>query len=113
MSCKKTIAVLIAGGLAAYPGLAQAQSSDFDRAFAQRGAEARVSFTIPLGNSAEKSKTAPRLGFAVRNYAHSSSPPTDWMLADPEPYREVRLGFTLEDTPQLMMNDEILVFIYF
>ena len=108
MLLKKVFVGLIACQLAILPGLAQAQSSHFDRAFAPQGAEARVSFTIPLGNSPDKTKTAPRLGFAVRNYEQSSRSSTDWMLADADPYREMRLGLTLEDTPTLMLNDEVL-----
>lgn len=109
MSLKKIPALLIAFYLSALPGLAQAQNSDFDRAFARQGAEARVSFTIPLGNSSDKTKTAPRVGFAVRNYEQTSTPSWDWMLADAAPFREVQLGLTLEDTPKLMMNDRILI----
>jgi len=68
MTFKTSIAALIAFQVALLPSLAQAQFSEFDRAFAPHGAEARLSFTIPLGNSSQKSKAAPRLGFAVRNY---------------------------------------------
>ena len=80
-----------------------------DRAFARHGAEARVSFTIPLGNSSQKSKTAPRLNLGVRNYAQASSASTDWMRVDRQDYRDVSLGFTLEETPKLMMNDQVLL----
>lgn len=96
MLSKKSIAILIACQFALLPGLAQAQSSEFDRSFAPQGVEARLSFTIPLGDSPSKSKTAPRLGFGVRNYEQSSSPSMDWMLADRESYRETQLSFTLE-----------------
>ena len=109
MNFKTTIATLIACQFALLPSLAQAQSSEFDRAFAPQAAEARLSFTIPLGNSSQKSKTVPRLGFAVRNYEQSVSPSRDWMLADPKPFRETQLGFTLEETPKLMMNDQVLL----
>ena len=109
MNFKTTIATLIACQFALLPSLAQAQSSEFDRAFAPQAAEVRLSFTIPLGNSSQKSKTVPRLGFAVRNYEQSASPSRDWMLADPKPFRETQLGFTLEETPKLIMNDQILI----
>ena len=95
--------------LTAFPLTAQAQASEFDRAFARQGAEARVSFTIPLGHSSEKSKTAPRLNLGVRNYAQASSASTDWMRVDRQDYRDVSLGFTLEETPKLMMNDQVLL----
>ena len=109
MTSKKTILSLCALQLTAFPLTAQAQSSEFDRAFARQGAEARVSFTIPLGNSSQKSKTAPRLNLGVRNYAQASSASTDWMRVDRQDYRDVSLGFTLEETPKLMMNDQVLL----
>lgn len=109
MSAKKFIATLIACQLAVLPTLAQAQSSDFNHAFARQGTEARMSFTIPLGNSLDKTKTAPRLNFGVRNYTQPSTSSIDWMRADPHPFKEVHLGFTLEKTPQLMMNDQVLI----
>ena len=108
MTSKKTILSLCALQLTAFPLTAQAQSSEFDRAFARQGAEARVSFTIPLGHSSEKSKTAPRLNLGVRNYAQASSASTDWMRSDRQDYRDVSLGFTLEATPKLMMNEQVL-----
>ena len=108
MTLKKTILSLCALQLTAFPLTAQAQSSEFDRAFARQGAEARVSFTIPLGHSSEKSKTAPRLNLGVRNYAQASSASTDWMRSDRQDYRDVSLGFTLEATPKLMMNEQVL-----
>ena len=85
-----------------------AQSSDFDRAFAKTGAEARISFSVPLGNSPDKTKTAPRLNFGVRHYAEPSKASADWMRADRQDYRDVSLGFTLEETPKLMMNEQNL-----
>ena len=109
MTSKKTILSLCALQLTAFPLTAQAQSSEFDRAFARQGAEARVSFTILLGNSSQKSKTAPRLNLGVRNYAQASSASTDWMRVDRQDYRDVSLGFTLEETPKLMMNDQVLL----
>lgn len=109
MLLKKFIAALFACQLAALPTVAQAQSSDFNSAFAREGAEARISFTIPLGNSIDKRKTVPRLNLDVRNYTQPSTSSIDWMRADPHPFKEVRLGFTLEKTPQLMMNDQVLV----
>ena len=108
MTSKKTILSLCALQLTAFPLTAQAQSSEFDRAFARQGAEARVSFTIPLGHSSEKSKTAPRLNLGVRNYAQASSASTDWMRVDRQDYRDVSLGFTLEERPKLMMNEQVL-----
>ena len=108
MTLKKTILSLCALQLTAFPLTAQAQSSEFDRAFARQGAEARVSFTIPLGHSSEKSKTAPRLNLGVRNYAQASSASTDWMRSDRQDYRDMSLGFTLEAMPKLMMNEQVL-----
>ena len=108
MNFKTTIATLIACQFALLPSLAQAQSPEFDRAFASKGAEARLSFTIPLGNSSQKSKTAPRLNLGVRNYAQASSASTDWMRVDRQDYRDVSLGLTLEERPKLMMNEQVL-----
>lgn len=109
MTIKQIALTLTACHLAVLPGLAQAQSSDFDRAFAPQGAEARFSLTIPLGESASASKTAPRLDFGVRNYARSSDLSLDWMRVDEPDYREMRLGFTLKDSPQFMMNERVIV----
>ena len=85
-----------------------AQSSDFDRAFAKTGAEARISFSVPLGNSPDKTKTAPRLNFGVRHYAEPSKASADWMRADRQDYRDVSLGLTLEETSKLMLNEQVL-----
>lgn len=109
MSLKKLIAPLLACQLAMLPSLAQAQSSNFDQAFSRPGAEARLSFTIPLGHSSDKTKTAPRLNLGVRNYSQSSKISLDWVRADRDNYQEVRLGFTLEEMPKLMMNEQVLV----
>jgi len=109
MTFKQIALTLSACHLAMLPGLAQAQSSSFDRAYAPQGAEARFSLTIPLGESSSASKTAPRLDFGVRNYAQSSDISLDWMRNDEPNYREMRLGFTLEDSPQLMMNERVIV----
>lgn len=114
MTLKTLITALVAVQFAALPQLAQAQSSDFgsgyNGAFHQQGAEARLSFSIPLGESADRAKTKPRLDFAVRNYASSPNRSVDWMLADKERFTEARLGFTLESNPQLMLNDQVLHF---
>ena len=110
MSVKKCIAALITCQLAALPTLAQAQSSDFNHAFARHGTEARMSFTIPLGNSPDKRKMAPRLNLGVRNYTQTSTSSRDWVMReDLHAFKEVRLGFTLEETPQLMMNGQVLI----
>jgi len=92
--------------LALMPCLAQAQSSDFDRAFAQRGAVARLTFSIPLGDSPDKAKTAPRLDFGVRNYAQDSRDVNDWMLRGEPEFRDARFGLTPGDAPQLMLNGQ-------
>jgi len=86
----------------------QAQSSEFDRAFNPYGAEARVSFSIPFGDSPDRTKTKPRLDFAVRHYANSSQTSIDWMMVNQAPYRETRLGLTLEQSPQVMLNNQVL-----
>lgn len=109
MSIKKIGLSACALQCAFLPMVVHAQSSDFDRAFIRQGAEARVSFTIPLGHSSDKLKTAPRLNLGVRNYTQSSSSSTDWMFSDRQSYRDVNLGLTLEATPKLMMNDQLLV----
>ena len=106
MTLKTIVSILIGLQVALLPNLAQAQSSDFDQAFAKRGAEARLSFTIPLGKSSQTSKTAPRLEFGIRNY---SQPSKGWLLSAQPEYQETRLGFTLGETPQLMLNDQILI----
>lgn len=108
MSLKIIITPLIAAQLALLPTAAQAQSSDFNHPFARQGSEARMSFTIPLGHSSDKTKTAPRLNLGVRHYTQPSPSSLDWMLADPHAFKDVRIGLTLEDTPKLMMNGQVL-----
>lgn len=114
MTFKIFIAALVAVQIAALPQIAHAQSSDFgagyNGAFNQQGAEARLSFTIPLGESADRAKTKPRLDFAVRNYASTPNRSVDWMLEDKERFTEARLGFTLESSPQWRLNDQPLHF---
>ena len=109
MTLKTLLLSLCVMTLAAIPFAAQAQFSDFDRNFAPTGTEARLSFTVPFGQSSNKTKTAPRLNLGVRNYAQASSASTDWMRVDRQDYRDVSLGFTLEETPKLMMNDQVLL----
>jgi len=94
---------------AVFPFASQAQSSDFERQFSPRGTEARLSFTLPMGESTDKIKTAPRLDFAVRNYQTSDPRSRSWIFADQSNYRQTRLGFTLTDNPQLMLNDQVLI----
>jgi len=91
------------------PNFAQAQSSDFENAFNRQGAEARVSLTIPLGRSENKTKTSPRLNLGFRNYEQESHLGTDWVYADKQNYRDMSLGFTLESKPKLMMNEQVLI----
>jgi len=106
----KTIIFSLAGlPVALLPLTAQAQSSDFDRAFAQQGTEARISFSIPFGNSSDKTKTAPRLNFGVRHYVEPSKVSADWMRQNRNDYRDVSLGFTFEETPKLMLNEQVLM----
>ena len=88
---------------------AYGKTSDFERAFAQQGTQARISLSIPLGHSLNKTKTAPRLNFGVRQYAQPSRVSTDWIRRDRNEYRDVNLGFTFEETPKLMLNDQLLM----
>ena len=110
MSAKKFIAAFVACQLAVLPTLAQAQSSDFNHAFTRHGTEVRMSFTIPLGNSLDKRKTEPRLNLGVRNYTQTPTSSKDWMMRENlYAFNEVHLGFTIEETPQLMMNGQALI----
>ncbi len=95
--------------LVLFPMASYAQTSNLDSAFARQGMEARVSFTIPLGETSKGPKAKPRLYFGVRHYTQVSTTPTDWFLNGQMAYRDVSLGFTIEDTPRLMMNEQILV----
>ena len=115
MTLKTFIAAIAVCQMAALPSLSQAQSSDFDRTYLRQGAEARLSFSIPIGESSDRSKTKPRLDFAVRNYAQPSNQSLDWMMIDNDrfgqnAYSETRLSFTLENDPQWMLNDQTLDF---
>ena len=108
MSFNKVLLLLPGLQFMLYPMAVQAQSADIDHAFAQTGAEARTSLTIPLGHSPNNTKTAPRLNLGVRNYQQPSNSTTNWMRADRQDYRDVSLCFTLEETPKLMMNEQNL-----
>ena len=119
---KRTIICKILGGAfgalyLCFAATAQAQFSEFgsgfDRAYAPQATEGRIRFSIPLGESQNRSKTKPRLDFAIRDYNQSSGRRNDWMRANPNPfnqteYSETRLGFTLESKPQWMLNDQLL-----
>ena len=95
--------------LALWPSLALAQSSGFDNAYTPRGSEARLSFTIPIGESSKTYKTAPRLELGLRRYSQQPLAATDWMLNDRPNFTEARLGFTLSDAPNFLLNNQVLV----
>lgn len=109
MIYRKILVSLAALSVALLPHLAMAQSSDFDRAFHDRGAEARLSLRIPLGEGVNKTKTTPRLELGVRHYTESNSASTDWMRVGQPNFQDARLSLTLESNPQFMLNDQVLV----
>lgn len=109
MTFHKILAFIVSLNVALLPHLAMAQSSDFDRAFQDRGAEARLSLRIPLGEGVNKTKTTPRLELGVRHYTDTNAVSTNWMLADQPNYQDARLSLTLESNPQFMLNDQVLV----
>ena len=74
MSFNKVLLLLPGLQFMLYPMAVQAQSADIDHAFAQTGAEARISLTIPLGHSSNKTKTAPRLNLGAVSYTHLTLP---------------------------------------
>jgi len=110
MTIRKILASAIAFSSALIPRMSMAQSSDFDRAFQERGAEARLSLRIPFGQGENTTKTAPRLELGVRHYTDPNAALTDWMLTGQPDFQEARLSLTLESTPQFMLNDQILIF---
>jgi len=90
---------------------AYAQSSDFDAAFAPRGAEARISLTIPLGWETKSAKSKPQLALVGRQY-QSDRGAVDWALKTPgteERVIESRLSMTLSSQPEFLMNDQLIV----
>jgi len=105
----KTVLFGVSGiQLALFPMCGYAQTSNFDSAFGQQSVEARLSLNIPLGESGDRSKTKPRLNFGVRSYSQKPSLSTDWMRVGQQNYRDISFGVTIEGTPQLMMNEQVL-----
>lgn len=102
-------AVLFVLPFTLFSSFALAQSSSFDNAYAPRGSEARLSFTIPIGEGSKTSKTAPRLDFGLRNYSQRPYAAADWMLESQPNYKEARFGFTLSDKPDFLLNDQVFV----
>ena len=84
---------------------AAAQSSDpFRDANADLGAvEARLSLRIPFGSQPDAAESAPQLDFGVRREMDERITLDSWQLVPP-PVRETRLGFTLSDSPTLVLD---------
>jgi hypothetical protein len=92
------------------PAAAQAQSTDFDAAFAPRGAEARISLSIPLGGDMKSAKSKPQLALIGRQY-RSDRGAANWAIKSAgagERYTESRLAMTLSSQPQFLFNDAVL-----
>lgn len=88
----------------------QAQTSDFDNAFAPRGAEARVSLTIPFGGDTKRAKSKPQLALVGRQY-QSNRQSIDWAVkssAHAAEFTETRLALTLSAQPELRFNDQLI-----
>lgn len=99
-------------GLTFMPLAASAQSHDFAQPHQRSGSEARLSLTVPFGADTSSPKTEPRLELGVRNYrAPRLNQAAAWLLKSPElNYTESRVGLTLSETPNLMLNGEAYIF---
>ncbi len=90
---------------------AYAQSSDFDRAFAPRGVEARITLSIPFGEHKKTLKSNPQIAFVGRYYNETNGS-IDWALKNAmgqENYRESRLAISFSSQPDIFLNDERLL----
>ena len=91
----------IALALASLAPPAAAQSSD---PFSDVGAvEARLSLRIPFGPQPGTAESAPQLEFGVRREMDERISLDSWQLQPPV-VRETRLGFTLSDSPTLVLD---------
>lgn len=97
---KTYVAILLAGALLS-PISAVAQSSAFDQALDKKGVEGVVSLTIPFGASSKITREAPRLELVARSYKKDAYS-VDWALS--ENFYEERIGFTLSQDPDFLIN---------
>ena len=91
---------------------AYAQSSDYESLRFGQSVEARVGLTIPFGGSHKKAHSKPQFALGLRQeFAGPKS--YDWALRpsfEDTPVRELKLSMTMEKSPTLLLNDQLLNF---
>ena len=89
-----------------------AQTSDFERALRGSAPEARVSVTIPFGGDNKKAQSKPQLSLGLRQET-ARLKTQDWAMRndfESKNFKELKLSLTLESSPKLMMNGQLLSF---
>ena len=91
---------------------AYAQSSDYESLRFGQSVEARVGLTIPFGGDYGKAHSKPQFALGLRQeIARPKS--FDWALRpgfEVTPVRELKLSMTMEKSPSLLLNDQLLNF---
>ena len=91
---------------------AYAQSSDYEALRFGQSFEARVGVTIPFGGDYGKAHSKPQFALGLRQET-ARSKSFDWALRpgfEVTPVRELKLSMTMEKSPSLLLNDQLLNF---
>ncbi len=98
-------ALLTIAGMMPATGLAQSINPALDRA--QGETQVAAAITIPLGHSADRTQTAPRVELITRS--RTASDELDFTFRnDQTQWQERRLGFTLDGSDRFMINGQPL-----
>jgi hypothetical protein len=89
------------------PDLACAQSLNPALDRLERETQVMAAVTLPLGRSADKRETAPRFELLVRNRTPEATPDRQSSLIGQLRWRESRIGFTLDEKPNLLVNGSL------
>lgn len=108
MKLKLTLAAAIcAGAISASAAQAQMGPAFTDA----NNLQARATLTIPFGGDSKGSDAKPQLALGFRSESLRPNI-SDWALrpsAEVYEVREFKLALTIEDTPALLMNDQVLM----
>ena len=100
-----------------YLGLASTAQAQISPDFMNTSSvEARASITIPFGGDRKSKQAKPQFALGLRSETPRSnnfaSNHLDWALRSPfnaVERREVKLAFTLEDKPAMLLNDQVIL----
>jgi len=70
--------------------------------------QARATVTLPFGAQDKSVKHAPRLSLGLRSETQTALSDADWVRADRAEVREVNLGFALDGSSAVLINDQLL-----